>query len=96
METFSCGNNHKCPYVFRPCRWSETEDQGNRKLNKNGKNRRILHQTALLTYLDLNWIELSFSFSEKELAKVTIKKEDVELIVSYFALLPQIDFGSTT
>lgn len=60
----------------------ETEDHENRKLNKSGETSNLENSSDCSQEL---MAELTVFFSrEKELAKVTIKKEDVELIVSFF------------
>lgn len=60
----------------------ETEDHENRKLNKSGETSN-LEKSSSDCGQEL-MAELTVFSREKELAKVTIKKEDVELIVSFF------------
>lgn len=70
----------------------ETEDLENRKLNKSGENsdheNPSSNPTAAFSQKLVAELTFFFSCREKELAKVTIKKEDVELIVSSFTSLP--------
>lgn len=79
---------------FRPCQSSVTEDPENRKPNRRGERRYTFSPKVKQT--DKVWTLLLLCFPscrEKELAKVTIKKEDVELIVS--APLYSKHFSST-
>lgn len=62
----------------------ETEDHENRKLNKSGETSNLENSSDRSQEL---MAELTVVSREKELAKVTIKKEDVELIVSFFNFL---------
>lgn len=70
----------------------ETEDHENRKLNKSGETSNLENSSDCSQEL---MAELTVFSREKELAKVTIKKEDVELIVSFFNFLSSTCFSRT-